>query len=143
MEVRVRFYHPVGVFKGDRIVCGRCGAELDMDWLSDVVCPVFMRNRLEVGGYVFEVLVWNCEVKLFVYRDMGGGVRKQVEIEYSSEEILEKLKDLLLSSVEKAGGSLQENGFYPFSDELIEFLVECLKGGEIKVKSLFDMFCLR
>lgn len=134
-KFRVRYYHPAGVFGKEKIVCHMCGVELDEKFLSEIPCSIQTANRLEVDGYVFEVMVWNCEVKLLVSVEEEWGRRRYFEIEYSSEDVKKRVDELLLSSVEKAGGSINMSGAYPLSEELVGFLVDCWEKGEIKVKS--------
>jgi hypothetical protein len=69
----------------------------------------------EKKGYYFYVDVWNCQARLgLAYNDGGGGGKMEIINDFESP--------LLEKAVYQAGGSITTSGWYPLSKQLVTLL---------------------
>jgi len=79
----------------------------------------------------FRVLVRNRQARVVAYLYLEGTPRWILHIQ-SDEDVMKRLDELAEKSVYAAGGSINVDRPYPISDELHEYLIECLSKKKIK-----------
>jgi len=86
-----------------------------------------IENAFSMG---FEVLVRNRQARVIAYLYLEGTPRWVFHIQ-SDEDVMKRLDELAKKSVYAAGESINVDGLYPISDELREYLNECLLKGKL------------
>jgi hypothetical protein len=113
IKVGKKYYmHPEAEYKNGKWICTYCGKELpNGEFKTDFPCTTSVETPFDED---VEVRVW--DFKAIVYY-------KGLDIsEFCNEKEKEELEKLAIESVESVGGSITWSGFYPPSEELVEFV---------------------
>ena len=130
------YYHPGGVVEvgpdGKLVVrCQYCGKLLEPGIFSPEPCTQKTAWRTEIGGWWWEVSVWNCQARLICWKIIDG--QDVPGYWTASEDLAEELSRLAEKSVYEAGGAVNISGIYGPSEELERAILRGLRTRKLKV----------
>ncbi|MEM3829008.1 MAG: hypothetical protein QXP36_07340 [Conexivisphaerales archaeon] len=83
--------------------------------------------------YIFEISLLNFQPTLLCFQEDLDGNRKYFELKLTDPIQEEIVHDMMIDSIEQAGGALNISGIYPISRKLRHFLTSEIKEGKIEV----------
>jgi len=115
------YHHAGGMYREDgKVVCQKCGAELDDNLLSADPCLIQSTSVIYHDGLYWFINVSGLHAELCIAKNIIGQTQ-YLKIRCADKATAKKLHDLVLRSVEEEG-AINISGLYSVSDELFNFI---------------------